>query len=219
MSCRLLTILVLASGLAFARGASAQTAPGTAPAGGAAPAPSAALPSLAGFEALASVGYGTVTELEQLQLQPYGPAFGVDIGYTWEIGVRLGVELSYGLGREKSQIDERRGGREVELTSEGESVSSVVSIGYDIWLHFLILRYSLGLGVTWVSWKLQNVQGSFAGYVAPEGSTFSFVFAPGLTLLWPYKSFECGVGFDYFFQAEPKAPSGIVGQLLVGVKL
>jgi hypothetical protein len=38
-------------------------------------------------------------------------------------------------------------------------------------------------------------------------------------LLWPYKFFECGLGFDYFFQAQSQAPSGIVGQLLVGVRL
>jgi opacity protein-like surface antigen len=218
MQCRLLTILVLASGLGLAPAASAQTAPGPAAPGSAPPPASATPPSLAGFEALASVGYGTVTELEQLELQPYGPAFGLDVGYTWEIGVRVGVELSYGLGRETSQTYERRR-REAELTSDGESFTGVVSIGYDLWLRFLILRYSLGLGATWVSWKLTNVQGSFAGYAAPEGSKASFVFAPGLTLLWPYEHFECGLGFDYFFQAEAQAPSGIVGQLLVGMKL
>jgi hypothetical protein len=219
MPCRLLTILVLASGLALARPASAQPAPVPASPGGApAEASVSSPPSLAGFEALASVGYGTVTELEQLELQPYGPAFGLDVGYTWNTGVRLGVELSYGLGRETSQTDERLL-REVELTSDGESFTGVLSISYDLWLRFLILRYSLGLGATWVSWKLTNVQGSFAGYVAPEGSKVSFVFAPGLTLLWPYGPFECGLGFDYFFQAEPLAPSGIVGQLLVGMKL
>jgi len=28
-----------------------------------------------------------------------------------------------------------------------------------------------------------------------------------------------GLGFDYLFQGETQAPSGIVGQLLVGMKL
>jgi hypothetical protein len=219
MRCRLLAILVLGSGLALVRTASAQTAPGPTSPGAAPLEPGASpQPSLARFEALASVGYGTVTELEQLELQPYGPAFGLDVGYTWEIGVRLGVELSYGLGRETSQTYGRRN-RETSLTSHGESFTGVVSVSYDLWLRFLVLRYSLGLGATRVSWKLSNVEGSFAGYVAPEGSTVSFVFAPGLSVLWPYRHFECGVGFDYFFQAEAQAPSGIVGQLLVGIKL
>lgn len=231
MSCRLL--LFLTGSLALASAASAQASPGpeqtASPAaappaiGGAAGSSSgdlAAAPAtgLAGFELLGSVGYGAITEVKALEINPYGTALGADLGYTWDLGVRVGVKLTYGLGRAVPQTYEVRG-REIELTSDSESLNAVASISYDLRLHWLILRYSLGLGVTWVSWDLGDLEGTFDGYTAPSGSSVGFLFAPGLALLWPFGHFECGLAFDYLFQAEFHNPSGIVGQLLVGMKL
>jgi opacity protein-like surface antigen len=231
MSCRFLTILALT--LALGSAASAQTAPVPE----AAPAPNAAASSteatgqvttgdpkatpptgLAGFEVLASVGYGTITEFKTLEANPYGGAFGLHVGYTWNMGFHLGAEVSYGLGHSIPQTFEYRRGQ-VDLTSVSESFTSLLSISYDLWLHMLILRYSIGLGVTWMHWDLGELEGVYGGYAAPSGSSASFVFAPGLALLWPFHLFEFGLGFDYLFQAEYENPSGIVGQLLVGIKL
>ena len=237
MSRRLLPLVLNATcALALASAASAQASPAleqAASPAAAAPVPAAAAASssdanasavpstrLAGFEALASVGYGAITEVKALEINPYGATLGVDLGYTWDVGVRAGAKLIYGLGRAVPQTYELRRG-EIELTAESDSLNVVASISYDLRLHWLILRYSLGLGVTWVSWDLGELEGYTAieGYTAPSGSSVGFLFAPGLAVLWPYGIFEWGLGFDYLFQAEFHNPSGIVGQLLVGMKL
>lgn len=173
---------------------------------------------LAGFELLATIGYGSVTEVQDIDVRPYALTIGADLGFTWDMGLRLGVGLSYGLGHDIPQTYEVRG-RGVDLTAESQSFTGVVSIGYDLWLRFLILRYSLGLGVTWMRWDLGEVEGPVDGYSAPVGSTVSFVFAPGLKVLWPFKPLEFGLGFDYLMQADADVPSGIVVQALVGIKL
>lgn len=196
--------------------AAATVAPPPAEATAAPAAPAA--PSLAGFEVLASAGYGPVTEVQALKIQPYGTTFGLHVGYTWNFGLRVGAAVSFGLGAKKSQNYENRG-RERELTIDSHSVSSFVSVGYDLWLHFLILRYSLGLGVTYMGWELGNTLEPVEGYTAPTGSATSFVIAPSLAVLMPLRPFEIGVGFDYFFQADVQTPSGLVVQLLAGVKL
>jgi opacity protein-like surface antigen len=217
MPCRLLTILALTSGLALASEALAQTAPvPESPASS--PAVDPKPTGLAGFELLASVGYGTVTEIKGLKTNPYGPAFGFDAGYTFDMGFRLGLEFSYGLGRAVPQTYEYRNG-EIDLTAESNTATVFLSIGYDLWLQFLILRYSVGLGATWMSWELGELEGVVGGYAAPSGSAVGFVFVPGLAVLWPFRMFEVGLGFDYQFQARTENPSGIVGQLLVGIKL
>ncbi|HKP57409.1 MAG TPA: hypothetical protein VJV78_11845, partial [Polyangiales bacterium] len=177
-----------------------------------------AAPSRAGFEALAGVGYGLITEVQRIQMQPYAASFGLDLGYTFEFGLHLGAKLSYGLGQQKEQTYESMG-RQRQMTIDSNAVSTFLSVGYDLWLHFLILRYSLGIGATFLNWELGNIQGSFEGYTAPTGSVTSFVLVPGLLLLWPIKAFEIGLGFDYFFQADVQTPSGIVTQLVLGVKL
>jgi hypothetical protein len=228
MCCRLLTTLVLIGSLALVRAASAQTAPpdsstfrGEAPSD-AANQPAADVsttrqPGLAGFDALASLGYGSVTEVQQLEINPYAVAVGGDLGFTWDMGLRLGVAVSYGAGRTLPQTYSTRR-RQFELTADSQSFSGMVSIGYDLWLRFLILRYSLGLGGTWMHWELADVEGTVDGYSAPNGSAVSFVFAPGLKVLWPFQPLACGIGFDYLFQADSQTPSGIVVQVLLGIK-
>jgi hypothetical protein len=231
--CRPLTILALSGGLAWTLVASAQTAPApefspssgqvaASPQSAGQPTPgdvsTASRTGLAGFELLATIGYGAATEVQDFELRPYALTIGADLGFTWDMGLRLGAGLSYGFGRSTSETYEVRG-RELELTPDSQSFSGVVSIGYDLWLHFLILRYSLGLGATWMRWEFGDVEGTVDGYAAPDGSAVSFVFAPGLKLLWPFQALECGVGFDYWMQADADIPSGIVVQALVGTKL
>jgi hypothetical protein len=207
MVSRLVTILVLIAGLTLASAASADVALDP-------------VPSLAGFELLASVGYGGVTEDYRLKTEPYGAMFSLDLGYRWKTGLRLDAHATYGLGQSIAQTYERVVGREVELTSKAQSFTAALSVGYDLWIRFLLLRYSVKLGVTWMGWDLGDLHySSLGGYSPMKGSALGFAWAPGLALLWPVQRFEYGIGFDYLLQTATHIPSAIMGQAIVGMKL
>jgi hypothetical protein len=193
-------------------------APATAQAGAQAAAPA---PSIARFELLANIAYGgATTDLYDLKLEPYGALFGFDAGYTWQFGLHVGAHFDYGLGRSVSQRYERLLGREVEFTSQGQSLSSSASLGYDLWLYFLILRYSLDLGVTWLRWDFGDVPyATLGGYSPMQGTVVGFQLSPRVALLWPIGRFECGLGMRYVVQFADQIPSGLVGELLLGVAL
>lgn len=178
-------------------------------------------PATAGLDIMASAGYGdATTSLRDLELEPYGATFGLDVGYTFHFGLRLGARAAYGLGRSVSQTYDPIIGRPRSLTAEAESVSSGISLGYDLPLYFLVLRYSLDLGGTWLSYDLGAPRfSSLAGYSPTKGTLGSFYLAPRLVLLWPIDRFQCGIGFQYLIQAEERIPSGMLGELLVGVRL
>jgi hypothetical protein len=182
-----------------------------------------ATPSLAGFDLLAGVGYGArTTKALGVELEPYSATFGVGFGYTFVNGLRLAANVDYGLGRSVQQQHQPLVGSAFELTAKASSLHADVSLAYDLWLHFLILRYALSLGLTWMNWDLGELPpGSVLRFAGAEtqGSKFGFHFAPGLAVLWPFGRFECGLGFDYFVQFETEIPSGFLGKLLFGVKL
>jgi hypothetical protein len=46
-----------------------------------------------------------------------------------------------------------------------------------------------------------------------------FHFVPGATLLVRRGRMECGVGFDYFVQANAVIPNGLLGKVMLGVAL
>lgn len=173
-----------------------------------------------GFEWLVSLGYGDTMELDRVDVEPYGLMPAVDVGYTWKRGLRLGGHVSYGFGRDIAQTYDPALGPDIELTSKTRSVSGTVSVGYDLGLRFLVLRYSMNLGVTWMSWDLgDHLRDSIGGYSPLKSSGYGFVWAPGLALLWPIERFEVGVGFDYLLQSHERIPDAIVWQLLLGMKL
>jgi hypothetical protein len=222
---RLPAWITLAFGLLIASAASAETAalaPGPSVATEAPPPPTPTK-SLARFELLARVGYGASTgKVYGIELEPYGATFGVESGYTFANGLRLAAYLDFGLGRSVSQPYQTNGGTSFELTTKSSSVNAGASFGYDLWLHFLVLRYSLNLGFTSLSWDLGNTPGGalleYAGQ-ATQGSKLGFHVAPGLAVLWSIGPFECGLGFDYFAQIDDHIPSGFLGKLLLGVML
>jgi hypothetical protein len=179
--------------------------------------------SLAGFELLASVGYGAHTnKVLGMELEPYGATFGVEFGYVFAVGLRLAAYFDYGLGGSVSQEHQPVAGDAFQLTTQASSLNGGASVGYDLWLHFLILRYTLKLGVTSLNWDLGEIpRGTLIRYSgqATQGSKLGFYVAPGLALLWPFGRFEGGLGFDYFAQFEDHIPSGFLGKLLFAVKL
>lgn len=167
---------------------------------------------------LATAGWGTSTgTLLNLELAPYGASFGVDLGYTWAVGFRLGAHLTNSLGQGVRQHRDPRIGREYDFTANASSVSGGLSIGWDVPLYSFVLRYSLSLGVTSMHWDFQEVPENAVRFDANNPSV-GFHVGPGVALLWPYRWFEAGVGFDYLAQIKDTIPSGVVGKLLIGVR-
>ena len=188
-------------------------------------APAAAAPpsrsSLAGLDVLASFGYGTSTaKVLGVDFQPYSASFGLNVGYTFRSGFRIGGVLGYGLGQTVQQRHEPAIGRAYDLSADSSMLNLATSLGYDVPLSFLVLRYTVNLGVSVMSWDLGEVPPSsvFGNLVATSPNVGVFV-APGLTLLWRRELFECGLGANYLVQSNDAIPPGFLGELLVGVKL
>jgi hypothetical protein len=214
--------MVFALSLLVASVASAENSPPLAAAAQSAAAPPSTA-QLAGFDLFLGVGYGArTTKALGLELQPYATTFSLGAGYTFVNGLRLAANLDYSLGSSVQQQHQPLVGSAFELTAKASSLNAGVSLAYDLWLHFLILRYALSLGFTSMNWDLGELPpGSVLRFAGAEtqGSKFGFHFAPGLALLWPFGRFECGIGFDYLVQFETQIPSGFVGKLLFGVRL
>ena len=169
---------------------------------------------------LASAGWGTSpATIGDLELAPYGATFGVDVGYTWSIGFRLGAHFDAALGREVVQHRDPRIGREYDFTSDTSSINSGFSLGWDLPIYSLLLRYTLRLGVTAMSWDFSQPRPPSAYFDDAKNPALSLHVAPGVAVLWPYRWFEGGIGFDYLAQAEATGvPSGFMGKLLIGVR-
>jgi hypothetical protein len=176
--------------------------------------------SLQGFDVLASAGWGASTAtIGDVELAPYGAMFGADVGYTWSIGFRLGAHFDAGLGREVVQGRDPRVGRDFDFTADTSSYNGGFSVGWDLRAYSLLLRYTLRLGVTAMRWDFAGTRPISASFDDASSPSVGLHLAPGVALLWPYRWFEGGVGFDYLAQAEDGAiPSGFVGKLLIGVR-
>ena len=170
---------------------------------------------------MASVGYGAATsKVADLELQPYAASFGLDVGYTFRSGFRLGGVVGYGLGRSIKQRHEARVGEDFELTADTSMLNMASSLGWDVPLFFLVLRYTVNLGVSVMWWEFGDVPPKLAfSNLAATSPTVGVFVAPGVTLLWRHGVFQGGVGFDYFVQSNDAIPPGFLGELLVGVKL
>jgi hypothetical protein len=176
--------------------------------------------SLRGFDALATAGWGAHTgNILDLELAPYGASFGVDLGYSWSSGFRLGGYFFQSLGRGVLQPRESRMGRPYELNVDASSSNGGLSLGWGVPLYGLVLRYTLSLGVTAMRWSLSGDSTNPSSFSKESNPSLGFHFAPGVALLWPYRRFEGGIGFEYLAQIKDTIPSGVFGTLLLGVKL
>ena len=176
--------------------------------------------SVAGFGILPSIGYGASTaSVGDLDLKPYGTSLGLDIGYTFSFGLRLGAYGTYGLGNEVTETVDGglRGPRDV--TIDTSSVNTGVSFGYDVPLDVLVLRYTLNTGVTFMMFHFDGASADAMDFEETNSPATGFHFAPGATLLVKRGRMECGVGFDYFVQANAAIPNGFLGKLMLGVAL
>ena len=194
--------------------------PGTEPPAPAqAPAPAPRSYSLQGFDVLASAGWGSSTAtIGDLELAPYGASFGGDVGYTLSIGLRLGAHFDYSLGRAVVQKRDQRIGRELDFTADTSSINGGFSMGWDVPLYMLLLRYTIRLGVTSMHWELGADTRKPLELDDVSNPVIGLHVAPGMAVLWPYRWFEGGIGFDYLAQANGAIPAGFVGKVLIGVR-
>lgn len=224
---RTLARIVLSAGLLVAhvrsaRAEAVETRPAlepTKPVRTTADAPSAL--DVSGFDILLAFSYGVpTTSVFGLEVDPYAATFGLETGYTFRRGFRLGAYFHYGLGRAHTQTYTPRRSAPFDINTDASNLVTGLSLGYDLPLHFLVLRYTLNLGLSWMSWDFDSLRENSAGeYTSDTGSPLGFHLAPGLSLLWPIRLFEWGIGFDYVIQVEDRIPPGILTKLLIGVKL
>jgi hypothetical protein len=178
-------------------------------------------PKIGGFQFLASGGFGISTsDARTFDLSPYGATFGLDVGYTFRPGFRLGAYGGYSLGRTVDNVDTNPavGRNDLPFTATSSSISGGINVGWDVPLYFLILRYTVGAGITSMKWDF-NVDPRQVNWDSIDNPVLGFHVATGVALLWPYKLFEGGIGLDYLIQTSYTLPSGCIGKLIAGVRL
>jgi hypothetical protein len=205
--------LVLLEGRARAATASTNDQSSAQPS--AAPAPA----SLAGFDVLVSGGFATSTmDVYRLHLEPYGGTFGLDTGYTFGFGLRLGAYFEYSLGQNSNVHYNPLIGRSADFVAVTSSMHGGMAIGWDVPVSVLVLRYALSFGFSSMKWDFGDAKPIQVRFGNASNPTVGFHFAPGLALLYGHGLFQGGVGFDYFVQTSGTIPSGVLGRVLVGVK-
>jgi hypothetical protein len=170
--------------------------------------------------ALVTGGYGaSTTSVRGMGLAPYGATFGLDAGFTFRPGLHLGAFATYSLGKTTNEHRDPVFSRAFDFKADTSAVSGGLNVGWDVPLHFLVLRYSVGFGFTSMKWDFGGVDPYDVRYGDAKNPSLGFQFAPGASLLFPHGRFVCGLGFDYLVQANGTIPSAFIGKALVGVKL
>lgn len=159
-----------------------------------------------GFELLASVGYGASTsDVGKVELDPFALGLGLDLGYVWRSGFRLGADFGYGFGRSITQTRDGLLTGEQKLTTDVSSATGALSVGYDVPISVFKLRYALDVGA--IVMRSDRAD-----------SEWSFLIAPGGALLWQRGILELGLGFEYLIPSSDAVPTGFTGELVGGVK-
>ncbi|MEI9948716.1 MAG: hypothetical protein WDO74_06960 [Pseudomonadota bacterium] len=138
-----------------------------------------------GFEVLGTLGYGVdvggMTWWDR-EVDPYGVMVGLDLGYTFPFGLRIGVEASKGFGR---RIEQTLSTGEV-VTTDTSSFPLGGSVGYDLLFSSFRLRGAVDSGFIFYSGE---------NAIAPGGG---FYIGPKVALIWQYRAFELGLQSKYW---------------------
>jgi len=132
-----------------------------------------------GFELAGSLGYTLASRdwsFNDQKIDPFGALVGVDFGYTFPFGLRLGTDAVYGFGR---TIESTNWKGEVSST-HASSLTWGASLGYDASLSSS-LRFRGAADAGLLVFFDESGTG-FGGYVGPK-----------LALIWQYRSFEIGI--------------------------
>lgn len=173
---------------------------------------SAAEPKVDGGDVVGTVGYGTATDkytAAGLKGDPFGFMLGVDAGYTFRFGLRLGVFYTHGFGRDSEGTRTDAGGIEYPVHTHHWSDMIGATVGYDWLLAPIRLRASLDAGVS------AFVRTTDSG---PLPTAATFVAAPSFAALWQLGPLELGAGLKYYGFVGPGGGSGFAGWLMAGAR-
>ena len=133
-----------------------------------------------GFELVGSLGYTIASRdwtLNDQKIDPFGVLVGLDFGYTFPFGLRLGTDAVYGIGR---TIESTNWKGEVS-TTHSSSFTWGASVGYDLMLPSSFrLRGAADAGLlVYFYYKGDAGVGAYVG--------------PKVALIWQYRAFELGL--------------------------
>lgn len=162
-----------------------------------------------GFDVVGNVGYGTATDnytAAGLKGDPFGFMLGVDTGYTFRSGLRLGLFYTHGFGRNAEGKRTDSGGIEYPVYTHHRSDMMGATVGYDWLLDPIRLRASLDAGLSLF------IRTTDSGDL-PTGLTL--LAAPGFAALWQLGRLELGAGLKCYFQS---GGPGFSGSLMAGTR-
>jgi len=158
---------------------------------------SAADTKVKGVDVLGTFGYGTTNDDP-----PFGFMLGVDAGYTFRFGLRLGLDYTHGFGREVEETRSGIGGVQSQLRRYQSDLIGA-SVGYDWLINPIRLRASIDQGLIFVNAdKLDDFR------------ALTYFVAPGIAALWQFGPFEAGAGLKSYWLAG--AGLGFSGSLMAG---
>jgi hypothetical protein len=178
--------------LVGARGARAESAPLNGPAMGEHASPR----KVERFELFGTLGYGVAVGLwaaGERELDPYGVTPGLDFGYTWPFGLRIGTDASYGFGRSLESTS-RTGN---VITTHASSFTWGASFGYDFLLSSFTLRGA--------------IDGGLVVYFDEGDAAPWFYVGPKVALIWQYRAFEFGLQTKYLWAVPSAIQVGLMG--------
>lgn len=149
-----------------------------------------------GFELAGTLGYGVAVGLwtaGERKVDPYGVTPGLDFGYTWPFGFRIGTDASYGFGRRIENSDWKG---EV-YTTHASSFTWGASFGYDFFLSSFTLRGA--------------IDGGLALYFDQGDASPSFYVGPKVAFIWQYRAFEFGFQAKYLWAVPSAIQVGLMG--------
>ncbi|HSC89832.1 MAG TPA: hypothetical protein VLC09_21295 [Polyangiaceae bacterium] len=168
------------------------------------------------------MAYATPTEsVFDLELDPYRIGLGGMLSYTFSSGLWLGLSGEAYPGGTVTQIYEPRLiPRQVRLNAESQVSSFDAMIGYDLALAPVVLRYSLGIGVTFLSWDFGDLPyGSLAGFTAMQGSVTGLHLKPSLGVVMPVRAWFSAFDVGYRIETHDQIPPTATFELSMGVRL
>ena len=149
-----------------------------------------------GFELLGTLGYGVAVGLwaaGERKVDPYGVTPGLDFGYTWPFGFRIGTDVSYGFGRKIENTDWKG---EV-YTTHASSLTWGASFGYELLSSSFTLRGA--------------IDGGLAVYFDQGDVAPSFYVGPKVAFIWQYRALEFGFQTKYLWAVPSILQAGLMG--------
>ena len=157
------------------------------------------------------------TEVRGVDVNPLTWGFGGSLTWTSSLGVWLGIQGSYFLGKTIEQTKEPLAGFVVDVSAQARLISLGGAVGFDLSLGPVVLRNALELGASIETWDFNNAPFFSLGYYQEmKGTAASFYLAPGLGVLVPLGRFYLGPELRYRIEFTGRLPNALGGQLQSG---